>query len=115
MIIYSTYFLMSTALLICMENTFWRISGESNFVELFKKSFTCYVESGMRSKVEADIDMLRNQSGYLVADEFKAKFFKIISDNLLRKFHCFFALASDISNHILTLCLNTARPASESE
>jgi hypothetical protein len=95
---------MPTALLICMENTFWRIShgGDSNFVELFKISFTFYVESGMRSKVEADIEMLRNQSGCLVADEFKAKFCKIIIDNLLRKFHCFFAL--DTSNHFL--CLN---------
>ena len=80
-----------------MENTFWRISedSDSNFVELFKKSFTFYVESGTRSKVEADVDILKNQSASgcsMVTDEFKAKFCKIIIDNLLRTFHHFFAL-----------------------
>ena len=107
MTFHSSSVLIPTALLICMENSFWRLSGESgdasdhdddnlNFVELFKKSFTLYVESGMRGKVEADIDILRNQ-GLVDDDEFKAQFCKIIIEHLLRKFHSFFA--HDKSNH----------------
>ena len=72
-----------------MENTFWNISrlqvGDSNFVKIFKKSFTVYVESGTRKKVEADIECLE-----IASDEFKEKFFKLIIENKLRKFHCFY-------------------------
>jgi hypothetical protein len=89
----------STAFLICMENTFWNISGESvgdaNFVELFKKSFKLYVESGTRMKAEAAItgSLLRNEqleAGHLVIDSdsenFKANFYRLITEHLLRKF-----------------------------
>ena len=58
-------------------------------MELFKKSFTLYVESGTRKKVEADIDILRHQSLHLAADEFEEKFCKIVIEHYLRKFHCF--------------------------
>ena len=77
---------MSTALLICMENTFWNINSNSNFMELFKKSFTLYVESGMRHTIEADI--FRNQGGHLVTKEFKKNFCKIITKHYLCMFHC---------------------------
>ena len=99
---------MPTALLICMENTFWNISRDGNFVELFKKSFTLYVESGTRKKVEADIAILSNQSGHPATDEFKAKFCKIIIEHYLCKFHCFYLhlLPLNTFNHFL--CLNTA-------
>jgi hypothetical protein len=78
--------LIPIALLICTENTFWDISGAQNFVELFKTSFTSYVESGMRGMVERDIDILRNeQGGFSVTEDFKAKFYKFIVDHYLRK------------------------------
>jgi hypothetical protein len=73
-----------------MENTFWHINGDGNFVELFKKSFKLYVESGM----EADI--LRNasqQGGHLMTKDdcnLKAEFYMFITGHYLRKIHCFF-------------------------
>jgi hypothetical protein len=75
-----------------MENTFWDISrdDDSDFVELFKKSFTLYIESGTRKEMEVDIDILRNQSGCPATNEFKAKFYKIIIEHCLRRFHCFY-------------------------
>ena len=59
-------------------------------MELFKKSFTLYVESGLREMTERDIDILRNeQGGFSVEDwDFIAKFCKFIVDHYLRKFHC---------------------------
>ena len=55
---------MPTAVLICMENTFWNISRDGNFAKSFKKSFTLYVDSGMKMKAEAEIDIvLRNVHG----------------------------------------------------
>ena len=76
-----------------MENTFWNITGSRNgnldFVELFKKSFTLYVESGMRKEMEADIVILQNQSGYPVIDKFKTKFCKIINEHFLVSFPLF--------------------------
>ena len=57
-------------------------------MELFKKSFKLYVESGTRKKVEADIDVLSSQSRQ-VTNEIKEKFYKIIIENYLRKFHGF--------------------------
>ena len=80
-----------TALLICAENTFWNINGDGNFVELFKKSFTLYVESGLREMTERDIDMLKNGQGeFSVTKDFNAKFYKFIVHHYLRKFHCFY-------------------------
>ena len=80
---------MPTALLICMENTFWNIS-RGNFVEMFKKSFEFYVESGMRKQTEADIDILRNeQGGSTVMEDFEKTFYKFVIEHFLRKFHCF--------------------------
>lgn len=87
--IYFIPILSPTALLICLENTFWNIKKDGNFVELFKKSFISYVKSGMRRKIEADIDIFSNQVGHLVTKEFKAKFYKVITEHYLRKYHCF--------------------------
>ena len=70
-----------------MENTFWNISRDVNFVDLFKKSFTLYVGSGVGKKMEAGIDILKNQhGGCLVTQDFKTKFCKIIVENCLCKF-----------------------------
>ena len=74
-----------TALLICMENTFWHTSRDGNFVELFKKSFNLYVESRMRKKVEADINDLNPRNDL----DFKAKFYIFIIEHYLCKIHCF--------------------------
>ena len=81
---------MPTALLICMENTFWNINKDVNFVELFKKSFTFYVESGMKKKLEAAVDILRNEQGGWRTKDFKEKFYKIIIEHYLCKFLCFY-------------------------
>ena len=87
-----------------MENTFCNISqnGNLDFVELFKKSFTLYVESGMRKETEADIVILQNQSGYPVIDKFKTKFCKIINEHcLVSVFLCFlFALQTSFKNFL---------------
>ena len=89
--VYLVPILVSTALLICMENTFWNISTDFNFVDLFETSFTLYVESGTRKKVEAAIDLLGNgQGGYLVTKDFREKFCKIIVEHYLCKFYCFY-------------------------
>ena len=77
-----------------MENTFWELDinrhHDGNFVELFNKSFTLYVKSGMREKTERDIDiLLRNEKGELLAqvtEDFDAEFYKFIVDHYLRKF-----------------------------
>ena len=77
-------------------------------MELFKTSFTSYVENGMSQLVETDIEILRNEEGvFLVTKDFKAKFYKFIVDHYLRKFQLF-PFALDTSYHCL--CLNTARP-----
>ena len=84
---------MPTAVLICMENTFWIISKDCNFAQSFKKSFTLYVDSGMRMKAEAEIDILPNvQDGslYQTTEDFKTKFCKLIIEHYLRKIHCFY-------------------------
>ena len=84
-------YLMWTALLICMENTFWNLSREDgNFMESFKKSFKFYVRSGMMRKTEADIYTLRNvQGGYQVTKSFKETFYNIITKHYLRKIQIF--------------------------
>jgi len=75
--------ILFTALLICMENTFWSRKG-GKFVELFKKSFKLYVESGTRRKVEATINILINEKGgCLEAEDIEAKFYVIISEHFL--------------------------------
>jgi len=72
------------ALLICMENTFWNIHKDVNFVKLFKASFSLYVESGMRKKAEAAIDILRRErGGHRVTKDFQEKFHKIIVEHCL--------------------------------
>ena len=87
--------LIPTALLICIENAFWDINRDGNFVELFKKSLTFYVESGLREITERDIDILRNkQGGFSVTKDFNAKFYQFIVDHYLRKFHYFYYLHS---------------------
>ena len=97
-----------TALLICTENTSRAITKDRHFVELFKKSFTSYVEDGMSQLVETDIEILRNEEGvFLVTKDFKAKFYKFIVDHYLCKFQLI-PFSLDTSNHCL--CLNTARP-----
>ena len=85
------YFLMIlvfilTALLICIENAFWDINGDGNFVELFKKSFTLYVESGMREMTERDFQILRSEQDPPSRDEF----YKFIVNHYLGKFHCYY-------------------------
>ena len=109
--------LMPTALLICMENTFWNITTDAsesddsnNFMESLKKSFTLYVESGMEKKIEADIERFRNQVGHLVTEESKAEFCKFINEHYLRKFH-----SSCLYLHLFhCLCLNAAHPSARS-
>ena len=74
-----------------MENTFWDIHRDGDFVKLFKKSFTLYVESGMREMMKIDIDQLENEEGeFLVTVDFKARFHKFIVEHYLCEFHCFY-------------------------
>ena len=84
--------MIPTALLICMENTFWNVNNDGNFVKLFEKSFKLYVESGRREMTERDIETLRNEQGEISAQakDFKGKFYEFIVDHYLRKFHCFY-------------------------
>ena len=93
-----------------MEHSFWSIdrhSVNSNIVELFKKSFTLYVESGMKEMTERDLGVvLRNEQGELACElmacwppETKEKFYKFIFDHYLRKFHCFYLY----STHLITI------------
>jgi len=73
-----------------MENTFWNTNRDGNFVTLFKKSLTLFVESG---KMEAVIDILKNvHDGWMVAnsEDFKETFSMFIIKHRLRKFHCFY-------------------------
>ena len=84
----------TVALLICMKNTFWSIERGGNFVELFKKSFKLYVESGTREKMEAAINsiLIDEQGGRLVtnSEDFKGKFYMLITEHYLRKIHFLF-------------------------
>ena len=67
-----------------MENTFWDISRDGNFVELSKISFASYVESGMREMMKVVIDQLRNEEGeFLVTKDFKARFHKLVVKHYL--------------------------------
>ena len=100
--------LIPTGLLICTENTLWNISEDDDFVKLFKKSFTFYVESGMREKTETGIDIFENQQGgWLVTKDFKENFCKFIIEHYLRKFHWFYLHLTHLTTFI---CLITAHP-----
>jgi hypothetical protein len=78
-------------------------------MELFKKSFTSYVESGMRETVAIDIDILRNKQGeFSVTKDFQAKFRKFIVDHYLCKFHCFRLYLTHLNTE--TSLPNTAQP-----
>ena len=71
-----------------MENTLWNVNRDGNFMELFKNSFTLYVESGMREKTEADIrvtDIWKNEW----QGNIKEMFCMFIIKHYLCKFHCF--------------------------
>ena len=81
-----------------MENTFWDIGRDGNFVELFKKSFTSYVESGMREMMKVVIDQLRNEEGkFLVTEDFKARFHKLVVRHYLCKFYSFYLHSTHIT------------------
>ena len=81
-----------------MENSFWNINGDTgtNFLKGFKKSFTLYVDSGMKEKTERGIEVLINERGEFSphwqpeAKNFEERFYKFISAHYLRKFHCFY-------------------------
>ena len=98
---YLIFVFVPTALLICMENTFWNVTKDGGFVELFEKSFTSYVENGMMQLVETDIDILRDEQGGFsprVTKDFNAKFYKFIVDHFLRKLLSF--IVSICTRHI---------------
>ena len=60
-------------------------------MELFKDSFSLYVESGTREKTVVAIDTLRYElGGHFITEDFKKKLLKIITEHYLRKFHCFY-------------------------
>ena len=96
MIFHSSSTLMPIALLICMENTFWytQTSKDVNFVELFRKSFKLYAESGMRKKTGVDINVLKKElhdrqttEVSVMTEDFKAKFYMFIAEHYLCKIH----------------------------
>ena len=76
-----------------MENTFWNISQldleDGNFVELFKKSFALYVESGIKKRTEAGLEIFRKEleAGHPVSKNFTEKFYKFIIEQYLCEFH----------------------------
>jgi hypothetical protein len=88
--IYLIFILIPTALLICIENTFWK---DGNFLESFKESFTLYIDSGMRMKAEVEANILGNVDGkseHQATKDFEERFCKLIINHYLRKIHCFF-------------------------
>ena len=84
-------------------------------MELFKRSFTLYVESGMKEMTERDFDILRNEQDIFSLEDwdFDAKFYKFIVDHYLpgRKFHRFYlhlthliiVFASPVNPHCLVI------------
>jgi GTP-binding protein EngB required for normal cell division len=72
-----------TALLICMENSFWNRHTGGNFVEWFQKSFALYVESGKRKKVDVAIKTSGYDSAGPQRPGFTEDFLKIIMDHYL--------------------------------
>ena len=111
---------MPTALLICLEDTFWYTGisvkgqwglGDNNFPGFFEKSFTFYDKSGMREKVEAEIDILTNeQGGSPVDSDFVEKFCKTIFENLIRKIYCLY-----VQSTLLTTFFAKIQPAPGSQ
>ena len=100
--------LVTTAILVCLENSFWNQATDSDFVDSFKKSFTLYVESGIRKTTEAAIDVLRNeQGGHPVTVEFEAKLHKIIMDHRLCKLDSFYSHSTFLTFFFV---LNPAHP-----
>ena len=90
-----------------MENTFWDINQDCSFVKQFKKSFTFYVESGMKEVTERDIEVVIDEQGEILeAEEFNAKFFKFIFDHYLCKYHCFYLHLT----HLITLFTYLMQP-----
>ena len=90
---------MPTGLLICMENTFWNISRDSNFMKSFKKSFMLYVESGKRKDMEAAIEKLRNEQGrWTVTKDSRERFCKIITEHYLCKFYCLHLIPTHLTS-----------------
>ena len=95
-----------------MENSFWNINEDTgtSFVERFKKSFTLYVDSGMKEKTERGIEVLINERGEFSphwqpeAKNFDEKFYKFIFDRYLRKFHCFYLYSTHLINISRTKC-----------
>ena len=77
-----------------MENTFWNNSTDVNFMDCFEISFTLYVESGMRKKMEAAIDILGNRHLVPVAEDFKEEFYKIIIKHYLCKIYYFYSYST---------------------
>ena len=66
-------------------------------MELFKRSFKLYVESGARKKTEAEIDILRyGQAG---CPDFEAKLHNFIIEHYLRKIILFYFFHSIHLNH----------------
>ena len=81
--------MIRTALLICIENTFWNTGitkTDANFLDLFKASFAFYVESGTKEIVEAEIDLLTRSHQLKdgpATEEFKAMFCKMVIEHFL--------------------------------
>jgi len=73
-----------SALLICMEKSFWNINGNGNFINSFKDSITLYFVSGMWKKVVEDIGILKNgPHGFPVTKDFEEEFCKFIVEHYL--------------------------------
>ena len=64
-------------------------------MELFKKSFTLYVESGMREMTERRIILVgilekKEKRRLGITKDLYERFYKVIVDHYLRKFLCFY-------------------------
>jgi hypothetical protein len=94
--------LTQIALLICVENSFWNHGGHGNFVDSFQKSFTLYVESGMKKKVESHIGVFQHQQAGQIRVVDKKELYKIVMEHCLCKLHsyCLYLLAPDASTFL---------------
>ena len=81
-----------------MENTFWNVNGDSDFVKLFKKSFKLYLKSGRRKMTERDFKILRNEQGEISDwdEDFNGKFYEFIVNHYLRKFYYFYLCSTHL-------------------
>jgi hypothetical protein len=74
-----------TAVLICLENSFWCLHDDVNSEEAFKDSWRIYVSSGRKQLVDRDISGQQIAVKMLTdSEEVKSTFLKIILQNLLR-------------------------------